>query len=186
MTVNCEEEFLRYPLFVEDSDRGSWIATMLLLRSNAKFIEQMCYLRRCMELKLVKRNVRKLHTTQMRHWRSTMGIKWQDRIRNVHILQRAGIPSMEQLVANKYLRWAGHVTRMHIPRLPKKILYFQLEHGQWGVARPKLWFEGTFKWNMKFKNIDADKWYKLQHKTELHGGRPLVHHESNIYESSDS
>lgn len=84
-----------------------------------------------------------------------MGIKWQNGIQNVGILNRAGIPCMEQLLANRRPRWAGHVAQMHVTRLRKKILHSQLEHGQGRSARPKLKLKGTPKQNMQFKNKTA-------------------------------
>ena len=42
------------------------------------------------------------------------------------ILERTGLPSMEDLLIRKNLRWTGHLMRMSSDRLPKQILYSQL------------------------------------------------------------
>ena len=62
----------------------------------------------------------------MRHLRSIMRITWMDELTNKDILERTGLPSMEDLLIRKNLRWTGHVMRMSPDRLPKQVLYSQL------------------------------------------------------------
>ncbi|KAK2181464.1 hypothetical protein NP493_388g00020 [Ridgeia piscesae] len=45
---------------------------------------------------------------------------------NQEILERTGLPSMEDLLIRKNPRWTGHLMRMSPDRLPKQILYSQL------------------------------------------------------------
>ena len=52
-------------------------------------------------------------------------ITWMDKLTNKDILERTGLPSMEDLLIRKNLRWTGHLMRMSPDRLPKQILYFQ-------------------------------------------------------------
>ena len=42
-----------------------------------------------------RRHVKKLHAFMMRHLRSIMKIRWQDKVTNIKVLKRAGLPSME-------------------------------------------------------------------------------------------
>ena len=56
-----------------------------------------------------RRHVKKLHAFMMRHLQSIMKIRWQDKVTNIKVLKRAGLPSMEDLLIRKNLRWTGHL-----------------------------------------------------------------------------
>ena len=105
--------------------------------------------------------VRKLHSFMMRHLRSIMGITWQDKVTNVDILNRAGLPSMEDILIEKGLRWLGHVHRMENNRLPRQLLYSQLSEGLRNRGRPKLRFKDAMKRNMKARNIEPCSWQQI-------------------------
>lgn len=70
---------------------------------------------------------RKLNTFHMRCLRRLLGITWQDRIRNEDILERAGTRSMQCILKQKRLRWLGHICRMEDGRIPKDLLFGELE-----------------------------------------------------------
>ena len=74
------------------------------------------------------------HAKRLNHFhtsclRKLLKIKWQDRIPDTEILKRAGMQSVHTLLKRAQLRWTGHVTRMPDERLPKKILYGELQVG---------------------------------------------------------
>ena len=85
-----------------------------------------------------RRQVKKLHAFMMRHLRSIMRITWMDKMTNKEILERTGLPSMEDLLIRKNLRWTGHLMRMSPDRLPKQVLYSQLSsgHGERAPSSP--------------------------------------------------
>ena len=60
-----------------------------------------------------RRHVKKLHAFMMRHLRSIMKIRWQDKVTNIKVLKRTGLPSMEDLI-RKNLCWTGHLLRMQL------------------------------------------------------------------------
>ena len=68
-----------------------------------------------------------VHTSCLR---KLLKIKWQDRIPDTEVLKRAGMQNVHTLLKSAQLRWTGHVTRLHEERLPKKILYLELEMGK--------------------------------------------------------
>ena len=75
------------------------------------------------------------HAKRLNHFhtsclRKLLKIKWQDKIPDTKVLKRAGMQSLHTLLKLAQLRWAGHVTRMPEERLPKKILYGELEMGK--------------------------------------------------------
>ena len=52
-----------------------------------------------------------------------------DKMTNKDILERRELPSVEDLLIRKNLRWNGHLLRMSPDRLPKQVLYSQLSSG---------------------------------------------------------
>ena len=65
-------------------------------------------------------------------------ITWMDKMTNKEILERTGLPSMEDLLIRKNLRWTGHLMRMSPDRLPKQILYSQLSSGNSLVSSSRI------------------------------------------------
>ena len=51
-----------------------------------------------------------------------MKIKWQDEVTNIKVLKRAGLPSMEDLLSRKNLRWTDNFLRIPTDRLPRQVL----------------------------------------------------------------
>ncbi|KAK2155838.1 hypothetical protein NP493_2038g00001 [Ridgeia piscesae] len=49
----------------------------------------------------------------MRHLRSIMRLTWMDKVTNKDIFERAGLPSMDDLLIRRNLRWTRHVTGCH-------------------------------------------------------------------------
>ena len=87
-----------------------------------------------------RRQVKKRHAFILRHMRSIMRITCMDKVTNKDILERTGLPSMEDLLIRKNLRWTGHLTRMSPDGLPKQILCSQLSSGHRKRGRPHLRF----------------------------------------------
>ena len=100
-----------------------------------------------------RRQVKKLNAFMMRHRRSIMSITMMDKVANKDILE-LGLPSMEDLLIRKNLRWTGHLVRMSPDRLPKQILYSQLSSGHKKRGRPRLRFKDTIKRNLKLRHKD--------------------------------
>ena len=62
----------------------------------------------------------------MRALRSILGMRWQDRITNLEVLDRAECTSIETLLNKAQLRWVGQIIRMDDPRMPRQLLYGEL------------------------------------------------------------
>ena len=77
-----------------------------------------------------------------------------DKVTNKDILERTRVPSMEDLLIRKNLRWTGHLMRVSPDRLQKQILYSQLFSGHRKRGRPRLRFKDTIKRNLKLRDID--------------------------------
>ncbi|KAK2164204.1 hypothetical protein NP493_1427g01010 [Ridgeia piscesae] len=55
------------------------------------------------------------------HLRSIMKITWMDKVTRKDILERTGLPSMEDLLIRKNLQWTGHLMRMSPERLQNRL-----------------------------------------------------------------
>ena len=60
---------------------------------------------------LYRKQIRLLERFHQHCLRSILGIKWQDHVSNEEVLKRASLPSIESILLQVQLRWAGHVTR---------------------------------------------------------------------------
>ena len=76
---------------------------------------------------LYREQIRLLEQFHQRCLRSILCIKWQDHMSNKEILRRASLPSIEFIMLQVQLSWAGHVTRMEDTRMPKAIFFSELQ-----------------------------------------------------------
>ena len=75
------------------------------------------------------------HAKKLNHFhlscpRKLLKIRWQDKIPDTEVLKKAKMQSVHTLLKLVQLRWTGHVTRMPDERLPKKVLYGELQEGK--------------------------------------------------------
>ena len=77
---------------------------------------------------------------------------------NNHVLQKSNSRTMYAMLSERRLRWLGHVSRMEKGRIPKDLLYGQLECDARSVGRPKLRFKDSCKRDMISSHIDDDTW----------------------------
>ena len=66
--------------------------------------------------------------------------------------------SLHTLFELAQLRWTGNVTRMPDERLPKKILYGELQEGKRSQGGQKKCYKDTLKALLKDFNIPAESW----------------------------
>ena len=114
---------------------------------------------------MYRRQVKKLRTFIMRHLRFIIRITWMDKVINKEILERTGLPSMEDLI-RKNLRWTGHLMRMSPDRLPKQVLYSQLSSCYRKRECPHLRFKDTIKRNLKLRDTKSDTWRALSQQRD--------------------
>ena len=94
----------------------------------------------------------------MRHLRSLLGIKPDDKIPDVKVLESAGTESVEAHITAAQLRWTGHVVRMPDHRLPKQAFYGELREGKRHQGGQLLRYKDVVKRHMKTCEIDVDTW----------------------------
>ena len=112
----------------------------------------------CETWTVYRRHARKLqqcHTTSLRR---ILNIRWQDKVPDTEVLERANLPSIYTLLKKCQLRWAGHVYRMPDHRIPKQLLYGELASGKRSVGGQRKRFKDSLKTSLKAMNIDWESW----------------------------
>ena len=84
-----------------------------------------------------KKQMKRFEVFHQRCLRRILRIKWFHRVKNVDVLNRAGINSIETFIAAMRLRWYGHVTRMPEERLPNYLINWTPKHGKRSRGRPR-------------------------------------------------
>ena len=101
---------------------------------------------------------KRLNSFHLRCLRRILHIKWQDKVPNVEVLERASIKSMFAILSERRLRWLGHVRRMESGRIPKDLLYGELAVGSRLAGRPRLRFRDVCNRDLKRCNISTSTW----------------------------
>ena len=106
-------------------------------------------------------HARKLNHFHLACLRKILRIKWQDKVPDTEVLNRAKELSIFCHLKKIQLRWAGHVVRMPDSRLPKQIFFSELSNGRRNVGAPKRRYKDTLKQSLKAFAIDVSEWEKL-------------------------
>ena len=105
-----------------------------------------------------KRHARKLNHFHLNCLRKILRIKWQDKIPDTEVLERAGLTSIYTLLLKSQARWAGHVSRMPDSRIPKQLFYGELHEGKRRVGGQKKRYKDNLKASLKELKIDTESW----------------------------
>ena len=114
--------------------RGLWLETKLKVY-RAVVIPSLLYASETWTV--CSRHAKQLRSFHMRCLRTLLRIRWQDKVADTEVLQRAESESIHAILLHPQLRRAGHVQRMDDSRLPKRLLYGELTAGQCSLGRPK-------------------------------------------------
>ena len=87
----------------------------------------------------------KINCFHLRCLRTILGMKWQDKITSLEILQHYNSTPLSSILKQRWLRWLGHIHHMPIDHLPKQIMYGELTGGKQPVGRPKLQYKDVNK-----------------------------------------
>ena len=86
---------------------------------------------------LYQKQIRLFERFHQRCLCSILGIRWQDYVSNEEVLKKASLPSMESILLQVQLRWAGHVTRMEDVHMPKAVFFSKLQEGKHDRSPPR-------------------------------------------------
>ena len=104
--------------------------------------------------------VRLLECFLIRRLQLILGLCWWHKVTHSEIIHRAGIPSTKSMLLHRQLCWLGHVIRIPVFRLPKRVLYGQLRLGHRSVGGQKKCFKVhmksiLIKCNIPFRRLEA-------------------------------
>ena len=85
---------------------------------------------------MYRRQIRQLDSFDMRCLRCIARINWKDRVTNTEVLERCRTRGIEAHIMDGRLRWAGHTARIDEMRIPRMLLFGELEQGTRHVDRP--------------------------------------------------
>ena len=92
--------------------------------------------------------------------------------------------SVHTLLKLAQLRWTGHVTRMPDERLPKKVLYGELQEGKRSQGGQKKRYKDTLKASLNDFNIPIESWEQAaQDRTKW---RCLINKGASQFEAKSS
>ena len=106
---------------------------------------------------LYRKQIRLLERFHQRCLRSILGIKWQDHVSNEEVLKRASLSSLESILLQVQLRWAGHVTRMEDVHLPKAVFFSELQ-GKRNRGAPRKRYKDQLKRQLAQAGISHQSW----------------------------
>ena len=112
----------------------------------------------CETWTVYQRHVKNLNHFHLSCLRKILKIRWQDKIPDTEVLKKAMVQSVHTLLKLAQLRWTGHVTRMSDERLPKKVLYGELQEGKRSQGGQKKRYKDTLKASLKDFNIPTESW----------------------------
>ena len=102
-------------------------------------------------------HVKQLEAFHIRCLQRILGLTWQDKVPHSEILHRTNLLSIESTLAEKQLRWIGHVIRMPEHRLPRQILYSQLPEARRNPGGQKKRYKDNIKATLKKCNIQPEQ-----------------------------
>ena len=126
----------------------------------------------CETWTLYRRHLKLLELFHMRSLRSILGIRWQDKISNLEVLDRAKSTSIEAMIVKIQLRWTGHVIRMDDTRIPKQLRYGELSLGKRHQGRPRKRFKDCIKSHLAHAGIGIKQ--LEHHALDRNGWRALI------------
>ena len=109
----------------------------------------------CETWTVYRRHSRQLERFHQRALLSILEIRWQDMVTNTEVFERTNCISIEAMLLKSCLRWKGHVIRMEDHRIPKRILFGELEKGHRKQDRPRKCFKDTVKAGLKWCGISS-------------------------------
>ena len=77
---------------------------------------------------------------------------------NEEVLNRASLPSLESILLQVQLGWAGHVTRMANIHMPKAVFFSELQEGKHEHGAPRMHYKDQLKRQLAQAGISHQSW----------------------------
>ena len=112
----------------------------------------------CETWTIYRRHEKQLHQFHLRCLCSILNISWQDKIPDTEVLERAQLPSIITTMREAQTHWAGHASQMSDSRIPKQLLYGELNQGARKAGGQRKSFKDSLKAYLKDFYIDVTTW----------------------------
>ena len=127
------------------------------------------------------------HQKQLNHFHlrclwTLLNTRWQDKISNTEVLQKANMPIIITFMRKAQIRWAGYVTHMPDVRIPKQLLYGELFQGKRSISGQRKRFEDSLKVSLTDFSIDTWTWENLA--ADRPTWRNLIHSAAHVAEDN--
>ena len=109
----------------------------------------------------LRRHITLLERFHQQCLRRILKVKWQTFTPDTKVLELSKLGSIEAIVMQMNLRWSGHVSRMDDSRIPKRLLYGELEVGKRKRGGRTTRFKDYLKRNLNHCEIDPSSWQTL-------------------------
>jgi len=106
---------------------------------------------------LYRRHIKTLEQFHISCFQRMLRLRWWDKVPHVEIRHGALCLLMEAIIAERQLRWTGHVIRMPENRLPRRVLYGELKEGRRSVGGQCERFKDCLKATLKKSAIPPDQ-----------------------------
>ena len=108
----------------------------------------------CEAWALYRHQMRKLEAFHASCLQKILGLRWWDRVPRVEMRRRLDVTTIESMILNRQIRWAGHVIRMPEERLPRQVLYGELVEGKRSVGGQRKRYKDNLKKTIKDFHMD--------------------------------
>jgi hypothetical protein len=105
-------------------------------------------------------DLRALDSVIFRHLRGIFGLSYRDRITQPEVLNRAGVEPVEVLLRRERLKLVGHIARFDADRIPRLLLFGEVDGGNRPRGCPKLNYRRVIKGDVASFAMtdDLDAW----------------------------
>jgi len=108
----------------------------------------------CETWKSTVRIRQKLDVFHQRNLRKILGVTWRDHMSNIEVLKRTGQRRLQDIVAERRLRMAGHIIRMPSGRPANRAMSWTPRGSDRKRGRPTKTWRSTFKEDLVDRGVD--------------------------------
>jgi hypothetical protein len=102
---------------------------------------------------MYSKETKRLNAFHLRCLRKILGITYKDRISNKKVLCTTSQRDLAMYIAERRMRWVGHLLRMDNNRFAKHMINWVPKDGKKQKGRPRLTWEDTVLYDLRSLNI---------------------------------
>lgn len=107
---------------------------------------------------VLEKDLNTLNAFHLKSLRTICRVNWEEMVPNEEILKRTNMMSVTNLIRQRRMRWAGHLSRMNADRTPQQVAFGELGIGKRPQQKPKKRWTDLLKRDVKETNIDPNQW----------------------------